>query len=193
MERRKIAIFGGSFNPVHVGHMIVAQYVAEFTDADEVWMLVSPRNPLKAGTVMARDEARFELVRIACEETPGVVPSDFEFSLPQPSYTYITLQKLAETYPDKEFRLLIGADNWLVFDKWKNSDEILANHEIMIYPRPGYDMNPNNLPKGVRYLSECPVCSLSSTLVREAIKSGRCVSHFVPKGVYNYIMNNKLY
>lgn len=193
MSKDKIAIFGGSFNPVHVGHMVVAQYVAEFTDVDGVWMLVSPRNPLKPDALMASDEARLEMVKIACEESRRIVSSDFEFGLPRPSFTCVTLRKLAEAYPDKEFCLLIGADNWLVFNKWKNHDEILSNYKIMIYPRPGYEIDPNNLPDGVCYLKDCPVCSLSSTIVREAVKSGLCVSHFVPWGVYNYIKNYNLY
>ncbi len=191
--RQNIALFGGSFNPIHTGHMMVAQYVAQFTDIDCVWMLVSPSNPLKTGLTLAPDRQRLEMVEISCAGNHDIRPDDFEFALPQPSYTYNTLRKLSETYPDFKFTLLIGADNWLIFDKWREWEKILANYDIMIYPRPGCEIDTSTLPPSVRYLSSCPQCSVSSTFIRNAIKSGRDVSHFLPHGVYSYILEHNLY
>lgn len=192
-DRQNIALFGGSFNPVHIGHLMVAQYVAQFTRVDRVWMLVSPRNPLKPDSPLAPDSQRLEMTRIACVNDTEIVASDFEFSLPVPSYTFKTLQKLSQAYPQFRFTLLIGADNWLVFEKWREWKKILAEHDILIYPRPGYDIDTATLPPNVHYLSECPVCSISSTFIRNAIKSDRSVSHFLPEGVYQYIMKHNIY
>lgn len=192
-DRLNIALFGGSFNPVHIGHMMVAQYVAQFTNINRVWMLVSPRNPLKPDLPMAPDSQRLEMVRIACGNDTEILASDFEFSLPIPSYTFNTLQMLSKAYPQFRFTLLIGADNWFVFKKWHEWEKILSNHDILIYPRPGYEVDTATLPPNVQYLSECPVCSISSTFIRNAIKSGHSVSHFLPEGVYPYIMKHNIY
>lgn len=192
-DRLNIALFGGSFNPVHIGHMMVAQYVAQFTNINRVWMLVSPRNPLKPDLPMAPDSQRLEMVRIACGNDTEILASDFEFSLPIPSYTFNTLQMLSKAYPQFRFTLLIGADNWFVFKKWHEWEKILSNHDILIYPRPGYEVDTATLPPNVHYLSECPVCSISSTFIRNAIKSGHSVSHFLPEGVYPYIMKHNIY
>lgn len=192
-RQQNIALFGGSFNPVHIGHMMVAQYVAQFTPVDQVWMLVSPRNPLKPDSPLAPDSKRLEMLELACAGDPQILASDFEFSLPTPSYTCNTLSKLKESFPHLSFSLLIGADNWLLFHQWRSWEEILTNYPIYIYPRPGYEIDSESLPPSVTYLSECPTSSLSSTFIRQAIRQGKNISHFLPAGVYNFILNHNLY
>lgn len=189
---RKIGFFGGSFNPVHTAHMQLAQWIVGYTALDGVWLSPAARNPLKeSGGV--DDAHRMAMLRLACEDTPGVEPTDVELSLPSPSYTAATLCHLASAYPHIEFTLIIGSDNWLIFDRWRESEWILANHRVMIYPRPGFEIDKSALPPGVSFLSDAPVSNLSSSFLRSAIADRICVSQFLPGSVYSYIMQHKLY
>lgn len=191
---RRIALFGGSYNPVHVGHMMVASYVAQFTDVDEVWMSLSPLNPLKAGIAseISADGDRLAMLRIATDSSSHISVCDIELSMPQPSYTADTLRVLSSRYPDYRFVLLIGSDNWQVFDKWRDWRSILAGHEIMIYPRPGYPVGNLADYPNVK-LIEAPVADLSSTWIREALHNGKDMNNFLPPGVYSYIQSHNLY
>ncbi|MCM1484516.1 MAG: nicotinate (nicotinamide) nucleotide adenylyltransferase [Muribaculaceae bacterium] len=192
---KKIGLLGGSFNPVHAGHMMLAQYLAEFTDLDETWLLLSPVNPLKASPdYRPADEAsRWDMLQIATRYDPRIYPCDIELSLPRPSYTAMTLRELRSRYAEYEFHLIIGADNWLSFTKWREPEFIISNFNIIIYPRPGYMIDASRLPAGVKFMPDVPVNEISSTFLRNAIASGHDVRHFLPEGVYDYIISNGLY
>lgn len=177
--RKRIAIFSGSFNPVHVGHIALARSVVQQHLADEVWLLVSPQNPLKQQKGLLPEQQRLNLVRKALEHEHGVEVSDFEFQLPRPSYTWNTLQALSAAYPDVEFSLLIGADNWLLFNRWAHPDDILANYRLLVYPREGCVVNEASLPIGVS-LIEAPLFPLSSTDIRNLVREGKSIHGFVP-------------
>lgn len=211
----KVGIFGGSFDPIHYGHINLAKYVLDHTDLDEVWLMVSPLNPLKPQGYVATDEQRLEMARIAVADIPGVNVSDFEFSLPIPSYTYNTLKKLKEAYPDIDFRLIIGGDNWAHFDRWRNPQEILSEFGVIIYPRPGEKLETSlhsslsTLPSPLfTFLIDVPLMPVSSTQLRALLNSdsskdlvgthGPCVrqrpiSDFLPEKVLDYIQSHHLY
>lgn len=192
-KRRHIALMGGSYNPVHIGHMMVADYVRQVANVDEVLMSVSPLNPLKIGqTDLASDIDRMAMLQIACAESNDITPCDIELTMPRPTFTIDTLKALSKRYPDAKISIIIGSDNWLVFDKWRASDEILSNYGVIIYPRPGYELATTTLPDNVMVV-EAPTVNLSSTLLRCKLSEGLDMSVFMPAGVYNYIKREKLY
>lgn len=170
MRPNKIGIYGGSFNPVHFGHVGLAKWVMEHTDLDELWMLVSPNNPLKPIETLAPENERLAAVREAVKGIPGVKASDFEFSLPRPSYTANTLRALQASYPDCEFTLVIGEDNLAIFSRWREYEYILRNYRIFVYPRHGsYTDEVPILPqaaKEIRFLADAPYFDISSTELR---------------------------
>lgn len=187
-----IGIFSGSFDPIHIGHAMLANYALQWGGLDEVWMLVSRRNPLKNNTV-ASDEDRLEMVRLALEDCKGVKASDFEFYLPEPSYTYETLCDLRKNYPEHSFSLIIGSDNFVIFDKWRNYDKILNEFKLIVYPRPGYSVEGMPVTENVTILDEAPQVLISSTFIRDAIKNGKNLNFFLPDKVSTYIDFKKLY
>lgn len=188
-----IGIFSGSFNPIHIGHLILANYIVEFTDIDEVWFLVSPRNPLKQQSELLDEGRRLEMVELALEEYPKMKASDFEFSLPRPSYTVHTLDRLKEAYPQHAFNLIIGSDNWFVFENWKNYEQIIENYAIKIYPRLGHRISIQPRQRKSVEALDAPVVEISSTFIRESIAEGKDIKAFLPEGIYEYINNNDLY
>ncbi len=188
----KICIFGGSFNPLHNGHIALAQAVLDGRLADEVWLMVSPQNPFKQQADLLPEHLRLELARMGVDDTSGIYVSDFEFHLPRPSYTWKTLKALSETYPEDEFSLLIGGDNWAAFDRWANPEYILRHHSIIIYPREGSPLHAKSLPPHVSVL-HAPLFPVSSTQVRELLKKGKDVSELVPPAELEYIRQNRLY
>lgn len=167
----KIGIYGGSFNPVHFGHIGLVRWITEHTDLDEVWMMVSPNNPLKDSSVLVDEQVRLEEVKRVVQDIPHVKVSDFEFALPRPSFTANTLRELQRAYPENEFTLIIGEDNWAMFDRWREWEYILQNFRIMIYPRHG--TTENSTPhkrqnaKNVLFLHDAPYYDISSTALRE--------------------------
>ena len=166
----KIGIYGGSFNPVHFGHVGLAKWVIEHTDLDELWLLVSPNNPLKPAGLLSPEQERLEAVREAIKDIPGLVVSDFEFSLPRPSYTANTLRELQRTYPQHEFTLIIGEDNIAIFNQWKEYEFILENFRIFVYPRKGTMSNfqsPISNAKNIIFLADAPLFNISSTELRQ--------------------------
>jgi nicotinate-nucleotide adenylyltransferase len=188
----KTAVFPGSFNPVHVGHLMLANYLCEFAGIDEVWMMVSPQNPLKEKGASLDASARFEMLQLALEGNSRVKASDFELRLPTPTYTVATLAALREAYPGRSFSLLIGADNWEVFHRWKDADSIVEQFPVWIYPRKNFEVAvPSGLPL-VRLL-DSPVVDVSSTFVRQAVAEGKDMRYFVPQRVWKYISEHHLY
>lgn len=188
----RIGIFGGTFNPIHLGHLALANYLCEENWVDELWFLITPQNPFKQEQTLLDNHLRMKMVEAAIADYPRFKASDFEFTLPRPSYTVTTLQKLSETYPDREFVLIIGADNWAAFDKWKSPEEILRNHRILVYPRPGYEINPHELPAQVKAVNT-PLLEISSTFIRESIASGKDIRYFLHPEVYRFIKQHQLY
>ena len=189
----KIGIFGGSFNPVHVGHAILANYISQYTDIDEVWFMVSPQNPLKDSSNYIADEDRLKMVKMVCDKCPNVKVSDFEFSLPLPSYTINTLEQLARQYPNNSFKLIIGSDNLAIFEKWKDSEKIINHFGLIVYPRKGYDIKYIGNKSNIEILHDAPEVEVSSTFIREGINSGQNMSFFMPDDVYEYIIKHSLY
>ena len=179
---KETGIFGGSFNPIHTGHIALAEEIRHRTGLDEVWLMVSPQNPLKKSDGLLDERLRLDLARRALEGHDGLVASDYEFALPRPSYTWDTLCRLTADYPDRRFTLIIGADNWTLFDHWRHHDDILRHHSIVIYPRRGCHVCAGNLPQGVK-LVEKPLLDISSTEIRDRIRSGRSVSGMVPENI----------
>ena len=189
-DKLRTVIFGGTFDPVHYGHVGLAVEVCTQGLADEVWLMVSPQNPHKAGVNLTPEQQRLHMVQLATADDCRLKACDFEFGLPRPSYTVNTLAALEESFPEREFILLIGADNWEKFDKWYMHDEILAKYRIIVYPR-GNEAAPQ-LPEGVTWLS-APLLNVSSTQVRTAVAAGEDISALVAPGVAEYIKENNLY
>jgi nicotinate-nucleotide adenylyltransferase len=178
-----IGIFSGSFNPVHIGHLALANYLCEYEGLDEVWFMVTPHNPLKEEGELMDDKLRLELVQLAIADYPKFRASDFEFHLPRPSYTVHTLDKLKKAYPEHLFHLIVGSDNWLLFSRWYESERILAENPIIVYPRPGYPVNADSLPQHVK-LASSPVFEISSTFIRRALSEGKNIRYFLHPAVY---------
>ncbi len=190
-KRRKIGLFGGSFDPVHVGHMIIASYIVQWCDVDEVWMMLSPMNPFKRDRMMESDANRLAMLRIAVSGAENISVTDVELSMPQPSYTINTLERLCQLYPDYDFRLIVGSDNLAAFDRWREGERIIRDFGLIVYPRPDYEL-PSPLPEGVTVV-DAPLVEISSTFVRDAIKHHRNMNFFLPPGVYDYILTHNLY
>ncbi len=170
----------------------MASYLCEYEGFDEVWMSVTPQNPLREKLSPEADRQRIEMLRLAVTGNPKIVATDIEFSLPLPSYTIRTLDHLKDRYPDREFTLVIGADNWLLFDRWYESHRIVDEYHVCIYPRRGYEVDETKLPSTVRYC-RAPLIEISSTQVRAGIAAGKNMNYFVPQSVYNYIIKHRLY
>ncbi|MBK8847864.1 MAG: nicotinate-nucleotide adenylyltransferase [Bacteroidetes bacterium] len=188
----EIGLFFGSFNPVHNGHMIIAQYMCEFAGMSEVWMVVSPHNPLKPIGTLLQDYHRLQLVRTAIGDYNKIKASDIEFSLPKPSFTIHTLTYLQERFRDKQFALIMGADNIETIHKWKNYEQILDNYRIYVYPRTTATTRTYEQHKNVIYTS-APIIELSSSFIREQIKARKDVRYMLPESVYNYIDEMNFY
>lgn len=188
----KVGLFFGSFNPVHVGHMIIANYMAQHTDLDQVWMVVSPQNPLKKRRTLAKDYDRLYLIDQAIDDNPLLKSSNIEFSLPKPSYTIDTLTYLKEKYPDKQFVLIMGGDNLGSFHKWKNYETILNNHEIYVYKRPSYELGELESHESIS-LFDAPMMEISSSYIRNEIKAGRSIRYLVPEKVEDHILEAGVY
>lgn len=174
----KTGIFGGSFNPIHNGHISLARQLMERAGLDEVWLMVSPQNPLKQASDLLSDEARLQMARLAVEHEPGIIASDYEMHLPRPSYTWNTLQALSADYPDREFVLMIGGDNWELFDRWYRADDIKKNYPIVVYTRTPGDEG---------------FIDISSTDIRQRIREGRSIRRLVPRAVAEVIKKNGYY
>lgn len=189
----KIAIYSGSFNPIHKGHTQLANYLIDNELVDEVWFVVSPLNPLKSPENQLDEQLRLEMVNLAIENQPEFKASDVEFSMPMPSYTIDTLQNLDSQYPEYQFVLIIGSDNAVVFDQWKAFEDILMHYPVIVYPRRNYDMEYVAAKFPEMQLLESPYYDISSTQIREWIQEGEDVSKWVEPKVLDYINQKKLY
>lgn len=188
----KTGLFFGSFNPIHAGHLIIASYMANFTDLDEVWLVVSPQNPLKNKKGLGNMYDRLEMARLAIEPAEQLKVSDIEFNLPQPSYTIDTLAYLREKHPAKEFVLIMGADNLASLKKWKNYEVLLRDYAIYVYPRPGSDVTEwVNHPSIT--LTETPQMEISSTFIRQALKDNKNIQFLVPENVIAFMDSKNMY
>ncbi len=188
----QIGLFFGSFNPVHVGHMIIANHMVEFTDLEKVWMVVSPHNPLKNKQSLANDYDRIHLVQLAIGDNPNIQASNVEFSLPQPSYTIDTLAHLHEKYPNYQFALIMGGDNLTTLRKWKNYEKLLANYPIYVYKRPGFELGEwANHP--AIYFVQAPLLDISASFIRKCIKQGKSVQYLLPQSVFEYIDGSSMF
>jgi nicotinate-nucleotide adenylyltransferase len=181
-----VGLFFGSFNPVHVGHMVLANYMLSFTDMDEVWLVVSPQNPHKTKIKMLDQHHRLMLVNAAIDDHPKMKASNIEFSLPQPSYTINTLVHLNEKYPQHQFSLIMGQDNLASFHKWKNYEEILKAYHLYVYPRPGAEKSQFDSHAHV-HITDAPLMDISSTFIRQAIQDKKDIRFFLPQKVYEEI------
>ncbi len=193
----KIGLYFGTFNPIHVGHLIIANHMAEHADLDQVWMVVTPHNPLKKKSTLLADHHRLEMVFLATEDFPKIKPSDIEFKLSQPNYTVNTLVHLEEKFPEHTFSLIMGEDNLRSFHKWKNYEAILAHHAIYVYPRIATttDAGENSIFKNHPkiHLIDAPVVEISSTSIRENIKKDKKVLPLLSPKVWEYIDHNNFY
>lgn len=193
MEKEsKIGLFFGTFNPIHMGHMIVANVMLESTDINRVWFVVSPQNPFKKKSNLLHEFDRMEMVRAAVYENYRMDVSDIEMKLPKPSYTIDTLIYLSEKFPDKNFVLIIGEDNLHSFHKWKNSDKILENFNLYVYPRPS-SLPSAMLEHGKVTLIDAPKVDISATFIRNFVKEGKSIQYLVPHPVADMIADKKFY
>lgn len=190
---KKIGLFFGSFNPVHVGHMVIANFMATQTELDQVWMVVSPQNPLKPKHSLARDHDRLHLVRLAIGDNPGLRASDIEFSLPKPSYTIDTLTYLREKYPDYAFVLIMGGDNLASLHRWKNYELLLRDYSIFVYQRPEYEVPAALAEHPSVQCFEAPLMHISASYIRSAIRAGHSIQYLVTEPVYQYLESSALY
>jgi nicotinate-nucleotide adenylyltransferase len=190
----KIGLYFGTYNPIHVGHLIIANHMAEHADLDQVWMVVTPHNPLKKKATLLDDNQRLQMVHLATEDFPKIKPSNIEFKLPQPNYTVNTLIHLHEKYPDYEFSLIMGEDNLKTLHKWKNFEVILENHDIYVYPRISSEEENIELKSHPKvHIIDAPIVEISSTFIRNNIKKGKNIQPLLPSKVWEYIDHNNFY
>lgn len=191
-SKKKTGLYFGSFNPIHTGHMIIASYMVEFTDLEEVWLVISPHNPLKEKKSLLADHHRLALANIAVEDEPRIRTTNIEFKMPQPSYTIDTITRLEEKYPEREFILIAGTDIFPTFHKWKNYEELLNRCKIYVYNRPGYSAGEYSNHPSIR-IYKAPLMEISSSFIRKSIAKGKDMRYFLPERVYKYIREMHFY
>lgn len=191
--KKKTGLYFGSFNPIHVGHLIIANHMVEHTDLDEVWFVISPHNPFKNKASLLADHHRYAMVNIAVEDNPKLWASNIEFKLPQPSYTVHTLAFLEEKYPQKQFVLIMGGDNLASFHKWKNYTHILDNYEIKVYPRPGEKLPELASHPHIKIVNNVPLMQISSSFIRQCIREGKSVEYLLSDKVFKYLTEMHFY
>ncbi|MFZ1380810.1 MAG: nicotinate (nicotinamide) nucleotide adenylyltransferase [Saprospiraceae bacterium] len=189
----KIGLYFGSFNPIHIGHLIIAQHILNHTEIQRLWFVISPHNPLKDKASLANDRDRLHLVQLAIEDNPSMKASDIEFKLPQPSYTIDTLTYIKEKYPRYEFALIMGADNLISLPKWKNYQLLINNYPIYIYKRPNYPIESALVQHENIHILDTPLLDISSTWIRQLIKTKKSIRYLVPEKVFEYLESSHLY
>lgn len=188
----KIGLFFGSFNPIHTGHLIIANVMVETTDLDKIWFVVSPQNPFKPSKSLLHEFDRYDMVRAAIHDNYKFEASDIEFNLPKPSYTIHTLVHLSEKHPDKEFKVIVGEDNLDRFHNWKNHEQILENYGLYVYPRPHAQPSDLKMHPAVRMVA-APLIDISATFIRNNIRNGQSIRYLVPDAVDETIQAKKFY
>jgi len=191
-KKNKVGLFFGSFNPVHNGHMIIANYILEYTELEQIFFVVSPQNPFKEKANLLEDYHRLALIREAIGENDKFHACDIEFKMPKPSYTIDTLTYLKEKYPEKYFSLIMGSDNLQNFHKWKNANQIIENHILYIYPRPGFDDTKFKEVKNIT-LIKAPLMEISATFIRNAVKEKKDIRYFLPEKAWKYLKEMHFY
>jgi nicotinate-nucleotide adenylyltransferase len=190
----KVGLFFGTFNPIHIGHMIIANYMAEFSDLDQVWFVITPLSPFKQKSTLLDNLHRLAIANIAVEDYPKLKTSDIEFKLPQPNYTINTLINIEEKYPDHQFCLIMGEDNLIGFHKWKNYETILQNYELYVYPRISNGTVENKFLNHEKvHRVNAPIVQVSSTFIRKAIKDKKNIITMLPANVWKYIDEMNFY
>ena len=189
--RMKIGLFFGSFNPMHIGHKVIASYMSEFSELEQVWFVVSPQNPLKQKQSLLDQYHRLMIIRMEVEDNPKLYASDIEFNLSQPSFTSDTLVHLKEQYPENESSLIIGADNLQNFHKWKNYEQILVDYSIYVYPRPGIEISGSH--ENIHIVNGVPQMEISASFIRKSIKQGKDVSYLIPEKAWQYMDEMNFY
>jgi nicotinate-nucleotide adenylyltransferase len=190
----KVGLFFGTFNPIHIGHLIIANYMAEFSDLEEIWFVITPQSPFKQKKSMLANHHRLAIANIAVEEFPKLKTSDIEFKLQQPNYTVNTLIHMEEKYPDHQFCLIMGEDNLKGFHKWKNYETILQNYELYVYPRISDGTTENQFLSHPKVHSvAAPIVEISSTFIRKAIKNNKNIQPMLPANVWKYIDEMNFY
>lgn len=187
-----VGLYFGSFNPIHNGHMIIAQAVLDSSNLDEVWFIVSPQNPLKKNRHLLHEFDRYDMVNLAIAENDRFKVSDIEFKMPRPSYTIDTLIYLTEKHPNIDFKLIIGGDNLAILPKWKNSERIIQDFGLVVYPRPGSGEIDTRKHPNISYI-QAPLLDISATYIRKSIKENRSIRYLVPQKVAEFINDRKLY
>ncbi len=182
---KKTGIFSGSFNPIHIGHLALANWLCEFEDLDEIWFLITPQNPLKDSDDLMDDHLRFKMVEAAIGDYPKFKASNFEFTLPKPSYTINTLRALEEAYPDHSFHFIMGADNWGRISQWKDADILISQYPIIIYPRLGNEIKIPSAYHNIKKV-DAPIIEISSTFIRQSYQEGKDVRFFLPESIRSY-------
>ncbi len=192
-KQKNIGLLFGTFNPPHIGHTLIANYFYITNNFDEIWFMVSPQNPFKKDITLLDEKLRLEMVRLAIEDANYLKASDIEFSLPKPSYTINTLEKLKNDYPQYTFNIIMGSDNAISIEKWKDFQNIIDNYRIYVYPRTGYSTKNILTHKNIKIDNTAPIIDISSTWIREQIKNGKDVQFFLRKVVYEFIKINGVY
>ncbi len=180
----KIGLFFGSFNPMHIGHKVIASYMAEFSDLDRVMFVVSPQNPFKEKKSLLDQNHRLQIIRAEVQDNNKLEVSDIEFKMSQPSYTIDTLVRLKEDHPENEYAIIMGADNLQNFHKWKNYEQILEDYSVYVYPRPGFEINGSH--KNIHIVNGVPQMEISASFIRNSIKDGKDVSYLMPEKAWRY-------
>lgn len=189
----RVGLFFGSFNPIHTGHLVIAEYLLEFSDLDEIWFVISPQNPLKNKSILATDEHRLNMLRLGVPENNSRLKiCEVELTMPRPSYTVDTLKELRRVHPNNEFVVLMGSDSVKTIDQWKDSEALIADWDIYVYPRENSAMLIK-FPSKRFTLIDAPILGISSTQIRDLVAKGLNVSGYVPDDVSDYIIRNKLY
>lgn len=191
--RLKVGLYFGSYNPIHIGHLAIANYMVEFTGIDQLWFVVSPQSPHKKKNNLLDDYQRLEMVHRAVEGDDRLRASNIEFNLPKPSYTVDTLAYLKDQHPKYDFVILMGSDNLENFHKWKNFESIVENYGIIVYPRPGFDASKVQKHKNIVVAGEAPLMEISSSFIRHAIRDGKDVRHFLPPKTWEYLEEMNFY
>lgn len=187
----RIGLYFGSFNPIHNGHLIIANHVLNETGLKKIWFVVSPQNPFKHSISLLNEYDRLHLVRLAVENDDRLNGSDIEFQLPKPSYTYYTLAHLKEKYPEHEFVIIMGSDSFQNLQNWKNYETIIRNYEIVIYERPGFEIN-NSIGARIKIM-KAPLLEISATYIRELAQNNKSIRYLVPQEVEKEIINNRFF